>query len=43
MHWRDMDGLERFTGDDWQTAVIHPDEGHLSQETFVHHDVVHVE
>ena len=35
--WRDMESMKRFTGDDWQTAVIHPDEADLLQETFVHH------
>jgi quinol monooxygenase YgiN len=43
MHWRDMDSLKRFAGEDWQTAVIHPDEADLLQETFVHHYVAHAE
>ena len=43
MHWRDMDGLKRFAGEDWQTAVIHPDGADLLHETFLHHYVTHVE
>jgi quinol monooxygenase YgiN len=41
MLWRDMESLRRFAGDDWQTAVIHPAEADLLQETFVHHYVAH--
>ena len=35
--WRDLDGLRHFAGDDWKSAVIHPDEAHLLKETFVSH------
>jgi heme-degrading monooxygenase HmoA len=35
--WRDLEALRRFAGDDWNRAVIHPDEEHLLRETFVHH------
>lgn len=35
--WRDLDALKAFAGDDWRTAVIHPDEAHLLKETYVHH------
>lgn len=37
--WRDLDALKRFAGDDWQTAVVHPDEAHWLKETIVHHYV----
>lgn len=37
MVWRDLDALRLFAGNDWQSAVIHPDEAHLLRETFVHH------
>jgi heme-degrading monooxygenase HmoA len=37
MVWRDLDALTRFAGEDWKSAVIHPDEAHLLRETFVHH------
>ena len=37
MVWRDLDALKRFAGEDWKSAVIHPDEAHLLKETFVHH------
>jgi quinol monooxygenase YgiN len=37
MVWRDLDALKGFTGDNWQAAVIHPDEAHLLKETHVHH------
>jgi hypothetical protein len=43
MHWRDMDSLKRFAGEDWRSAVIHPHEADLLQETFVHHYVAHAE
>jgi len=35
--WRDLGALKRFAGEDWQRAVIHPDEAHLLKETHVHH------
>jgi heme-degrading monooxygenase HmoA len=35
--WRDLDALKGFAGENWQNAVIDPDEAHLLKETFVHH------
>ena len=37
MVWRDLDALKGFAGEDWQQAVVHPDEAHLLRETHVHH------
>jgi hypothetical protein len=37
MVWKDMDALKGFTGENWQKAVIHPDEAHLLREAHVHH------
>ncbi|MHC5066322.1 MAG: antibiotic biosynthesis monooxygenase family protein [Planctomycetota bacterium] len=37
MVWRDLKSVQAFAGDDWQTAVVHPDESHLLAETFVSH------
>lgn len=37
MVWRDMDALQGFAGEDWDKAVIHPDEAHLLRETHVYH------
>jgi hypothetical protein len=35
--WRDIDSLKRFAGENWQQAVIHPEEAHLLKEAFIHH------
>ena len=35
--WRDLTALKGFTGEDWRSAVVHPDEAHLLKETHVHH------
>ena len=35
--WRDLNALKAFTGEDWESAVVHPDEAHLLEETFVTH------
>jgi quinol monooxygenase YgiN len=35
--WRDLAALKGFAGEDWQNAVVHPDEAHLLKETYVHH------
>ncbi|MHC4107713.1 MAG: antibiotic biosynthesis monooxygenase family protein [Planctomycetota bacterium] len=43
MHWRDLEAVQRFAGEDWQNAVIHPDEAHLLKETCVHHYIADVE
>ena len=37
MVWRDLEALKGFTGDNWQAAVIHPDEADLLKETYVYH------
>ena len=37
MVWRDLNALKGFTGENWQEAVIHPDEVHLLKKTHVHH------
>ena len=35
--WRDHDSMIGFTGPEWETAVVHPDEAHLLEKTIVHH------
>ena len=40
MLWRDMDAVRAFAGDDWDRAMILPEEAHLLKETHVHHYVV---
>ena len=37
MHWRDVDAIRAFAGDDWQSAHIHPDEAGMVRETHLHH------
>jgi quinol monooxygenase YgiN len=37
MVWRDLNALKGFSGENWQNAVIHPDEKHLLKETYVYH------
>ena len=37
MRWRDLDAVKKFAGENWQTAVIDPEEARLLKETFVHH------
>lgn len=37
MHWRNMESIKKFAGDNWQTAVVLPEEAHLLKETFVYH------
>lgn len=37
MLWQDLDALRGFAGEDWDRAVIHPDEAHLLEATYVHH------
>jgi quinol monooxygenase YgiN len=40
MIWRDMEAVRAFAGDDWNRAVILPEEAHLLKETHVHHYVL---
>ena len=35
--WEDLDALKAFAGDDWNRAVIPPDEVPLIVESFIHH------
>ena len=35
--WKDLESLRTFAGDDWEHAVIDPEEEHLLLETFIHH------
>ena len=35
--WQDLNALKGFAGEQWQNAVIDPDEAHLLKETFVYH------
>jgi heme-degrading monooxygenase HmoA len=35
--WRDLDALRGFTGDQWEEAVIAPEEEHLLKSVSVHH------
>lgn len=37
MVWRDLSALKSFAGENWQKAVIHPDEVHLLKKTHVYH------
>ena len=37
MHWRDMQAIKQFAGDNWQQAVILPEEAHILKETYVYH------
>ena len=37
MVWKDLDALKEFAGENWQQAVIHPEEAHLLKETYVYH------
>ena len=39
MVWRDLDAIRGFTGEDWDQAVVLPEEANLLKETFVHHYV----
>ena len=34
------DAIRGFAGEDWNQAVVLPEEAHLLKETFVHHYVV---
>ena len=40
MVWRDMEAVRAFAGDDWERAVVLPEEAHLLRETHVHHYVL---
>ncbi len=40
MHWRDLDAIKAFAGEDWQHARILPEEAHLLKETHIYHYVV---
>ena len=40
MIWRDMEAVRAFAGDDWDRAVVLPEEAHLLKETHVHHYVL---
>ena len=40
MAWRDMEALRTFAGDDWDRALVLPEEAHLLRETHVHHYVL---
>ena len=35
MVWRDLQALKGFAGETWGQAVVHPDEAHLLEKTFV--------
>ena len=37
MKWKDLASVKQFAGENWQQAVIHPDEAHLLKETYVYH------
>ena len=37
MVWKDVESLKGFAGEQWQEAVIDPDEKDLLMETFVYH------
>jgi len=41
MIWRDLDSLIGFTGPSWRETVVHPDEAHLLEASFVDHFEVH--
>jgi heme-degrading monooxygenase HmoA len=35
--WDDVESIRAFAGEDWQEAVIAPDETHLLKETWIGH------
>lgn len=35
--WEDVDSLRGFAGEDWQRAVIDPEEEHMLEETLIDH------
>jgi heme-degrading monooxygenase HmoA len=35
--WRDLNALKAFAGEQWEMAVVHPDEEHLLEEIAVSH------
>jgi heme-degrading monooxygenase HmoA len=35
--WQDAESIRSFAGEDWQEAVITPDEEHLLQDTWIGH------
>ena len=37
MVWRDLDAVRAFAGEEWDRAVVLPEEAHLLRETHVHH------
>ena len=37
MVWRDLQALKEFAGENWQEAVIDPDEVHLLKEAHTYH------
>ena len=37
MVWKDIEALKGFAGEDWQRAVIDPDEVHLLKATHLYH------
>ena len=40
MHWRDLEAIKAFAGENWQHARILPEEAHLIRESHIHHYVV---
>jgi heme-degrading monooxygenase HmoA len=35
--WQDVESIRAFAGEDWEQAVITPDEEHLLQHTWIRH------
>ena len=40
MVWRDMEAIRAFAGENWDRAVVLPEEAHLLKDTHVHHYVL---
>lgn len=37
MHWKDIDSVKKFAGENWDQAVILDEERHLLKEVFLRH------
>ncbi len=37
MEWETLEDLIAFTGENWREAVVHPDEAHLLEASYVSH------
>lgn len=37
IHWRDVESLRAFAGEEWETPVVTDEEAPLVEEMFAHH------